>query len=76
VFLFFFFLFHDLDLDLGLPLLWLWLKNLIVLVVFVLVISNTRSKKHGPLGVLTYEESLTIVGYILDMKNCGLSITL
>jgi hypothetical protein len=36
----------------------------------------TRSKKHGPLGVLTHEESLTIVGSILDMQNCGLTITL
>jgi hypothetical protein len=29
-----------------------------------------------PPSVLTHEEDLTIVGWIFDMQNCGLSITL
>jgi hypothetical protein len=40
------------------------------------LISKTRSRKHGPLGVLTHEEEITIVGWILDMQNYELSITL
>ncbi len=38
--------------------------------------SKTRSTKHGPPGVLTHEEDLAIVGWILNMQNCGLLITL
>ncbi len=37
---------------------------------------NIRSKKHGPLGVLRDEKEVAIVDWILDMQECGLSITL
>ncbi len=40
------------------------------------LISKTRSMKHGPPSVLTHEEDLTIVGWILNMQNFGLLITL
>jgi len=40
------------------------------------LIGKTRSRKHGPLGVSTHEEDLTIVGWIFNMQNYELSITL
>jgi hypothetical protein len=35
-----------------------------------------RSKKMGPTSVLTKEEDVTLVAWILGMQECGLSITL
>ncbi len=33
---------------------------------------NIRSKKHGPLGVLTNGKEVAIVDWILGMQECGL----
>ncbi len=35
-----------------------------------------ESKKIGPLGVLTKEEHEAIITWVLNMQECGLSITL
>ncbi len=35
-----------------------------------------ESKKIGPLGVLTKEEDEAIITWVLNMQECGLSITL
>jgi hypothetical protein len=40
------------------------------------LIGKKRSTKHGPPGVLTHEKDLIIVGWILNMQNFGLLITL
>jgi hypothetical protein len=40
------------------------------------LVCKTRLTEHGPLGVLTHEEDLTIVGWIFNMQNFGMLITL
>jgi hypothetical protein len=37
---------------------------------------NEKSKKMGPRGVLTKEEDVAMITWILTMEDCGLSITL
>ncbi len=37
---------------------------------------KTRSRKIGPLGVLAKEEGQANVAWVLNMQECGLSITL
>jgi hypothetical protein len=37
---------------------------------------NGKSKKMGPRGVLTKEEDVAMIAWILTMQECGLSITL
>jgi hypothetical protein len=38
--------------------------------------SNGKSKKMGLRGVLTTEEDVVMITWILTMQECGLSITL
>jgi hypothetical protein len=35
---------------------------------------NGKSKKMGPRGVLTKEEDVAMIAWILTMQECGLSI--
>jgi hypothetical protein len=40
------------------------------------LVCKTRFTEHGQLGVLTHDEDLTIVGWIFNMQNFGMLITL